>query len=148
MGRATIYHRWPQKHELIAAAFVNVGGDFEPPRTGSVKQDIVAYMYHRIRGARESPLARALPALAAELVSTPGLIETYKERVVRPRRAVLAGILREGIASGELRPDLDVELTIDLLAGVLVYYELLREPMPDDLPERAVDLVWAGISAR
>jgi hypothetical protein len=57
-------------------------------------------------------------------------------------------VLRRGMQSGELRPDLDVEGTMLLLNGPVLMQSLL-DWSPDidieTLPERVVDLVLAGI---
>jgi hypothetical protein len=47
--------------------------------------------------------------------------------VVGPVRALLGEIVRRGIDRGELAPDLDVELAVDLLHGTTVYRILMSE---------------------
>jgi Tetracyclin repressor-like, C-terminal domain len=60
-------------------------------------------------------------------------------------------VLRRGIRSGELRPDIDIELTMALLSGPILVQKVLRwNPALDDvaLPERIVDAVLPTVSAR
>jgi hypothetical protein len=60
-------------------------------------------------------------------------------------------VLRRGVARGELRADLDVELTIDLLTGPWVYRLLISGGDPDALfrldPSGLLDLILGGIAA-
>jgi hypothetical protein len=60
-------------------------------------------------------------------------------------------VLRQAIADGELRADLDVEVAMSVLTGSIVLNRMLRwNPNLDDdtLPERVVDMVLEGIAAR
>ena len=50
-------------------------------------------------------------------VSQPDLYAEYFDRVIMPRRRWLHTVLREGIDSGELRADLDVELAAMAIVG-------------------------------
>jgi hypothetical protein len=58
-------------------------------------------------------------------------------------------VLRRGIASGELRPDTDVELAALLLSAPTTMSSLGFSPRLDavDLAERTVDMVLRGIRA-
>jgi hypothetical protein len=40
--------------------------------------------------------------------------------VVEPRRDVIRSVLRRGIASGELRPDVDPEVALFMLTGAII----------------------------
>jgi hypothetical protein len=77
------------------------------------------------------------------------MLRLYQE-AVEPRREVMRSVLRRGIESGELRADLDVELTVAMLTGPILMQKLLRwHPNLDerDLPGRVVDALLAGLSA-
>jgi Tetracyclin repressor-like, C-terminal domain len=49
----------------------------------------------------------------------PSLIETFRERMVLPERRRIRDTIQQGINRGQIRPDLDVEPTLDLLLGAL-----------------------------
>ena len=76
----------------------------------------------------------------------------FYENLVAPRRAIMAGVLRNGIARGELRRDLDVELAIDAITGPWVYRLLIAGGDTDMAlaiyPERLLDLVLPGMAAQ
>jgi len=60
-------------------------------------------------------------------------------------------VLRRGMASGELRADLDLEAILVLLAAPMIVQRTMRwNPALDtpDLAERVVDAVLAGAAAR
>jgi Tetracyclin repressor-like, C-terminal domain len=69
--------------------------------------------------------------------------------VVEPRREQLRSVLRRGAASGELRPDLDIEVAVLALTGaVLARGKHEASPAEPCFATRVVDEVLRGITAR
>jgi hypothetical protein len=87
-------------------------------------------------------------ALAADAQSDPEIAQALREQWLGPRRAVAAEIIREGIARGELRADLDMAAVLDLVFAP-VYYRLLfsHEPLDEAFAERCIDHVLTGIAS-
>jgi DNA-binding IclR family transcriptional regulator len=68
--------------------------------------------------------------------------------LTRRRREPLVRLLRGAVDRGELVGDLDVELTVDLLAAPFFYRRLVAHAaMPAELPGAVVDHVLAGVRA-
>ncbi len=70
--------------------------------------------------------------------------------MIAPRREKMRQVLRRGISTGELRPDLDLELVMALLTGPVLMQRTWRwHPDLEDasLPAQVVDAVLAGIAA-
>ena len=84
--------------------------------------------------------------MAAEVARRSRLGRLYGQRVIGPRRATFAEALRRGIRRGELPPDTDVELAIDLLVGLLLRRLTGRLGRSDPTPDRAVDVLLAGLA--
>ncbi len=63
--------------------------------------------------------AREFALLLGEGAKFPRLMARYTETVVEPRREVIRSVLRRGVASGELRPDVDVEVALFMLTGAV-----------------------------
>lgn len=60
----------------------------------------------------------------------------------------MAGALRRGIERGDLRPGLDIELALDLLAAPLYYRALFGHArITSQTPADIVDVVLAGPAA-
>jgi hypothetical protein len=85
-------------------------------------------------------------ALTADAQADPDLARALREQWFGPRRAVAAAIIHKGMRDGELRSDLDVEATLDLIFAP-VYYRLVygHQPLSEASAEQSVDQVLHGI---
>jgi AcrR family transcriptional regulator len=152
VGKATLYRRHGSKQELVAEAVRHLNQTIELPDTGAVRADILILARSVQAGAERVEFATFVPRLLAEAVGDPEMHAIFYENLVAPRRAIMAEVLRRGIARGELRPDLDVELAIDVLTGPWVYRLLISGGDATALyradPTELLDLVLGGLAAR
>jgi AcrR family transcriptional regulator len=143
VGKATIYRRWPNKELLVVDALATLTEPPPPVGTGSLRTDLITVLDIVRRWTADSLAGRILPRLLAE--GDPRVLGLFRERIVTPRRFRIAELLRRAVDDGQLRADLDIELTIDLLVGTVVYRQLLRHaPIRHEHIERVVDTVLAG----
>jgi len=144
VGKPTIYRRWPSKPELVLDAVERLAPPFPTADTGDPLTDLRQIVPELIVGLTSSPVARATIALAGDAEMTRRLGEQY----LWPRRAGIAAILHRGIAAGDLRADVDVEMAIDLMLGASVYRWLVTaQPVDADTARRVVDAVWQSMRA-
>jgi AcrR family transcriptional regulator len=149
VGKATIYRRWKSKEALFVEAIGLIALNPEVPDTGSVRDDFEAISGAAVGGMAPEAF-RVLPRLMADAADDPELLEALHAALVRPRRATIATILRRGIERGELRPDLDVELTSDMIIGPLIARVLLSGGDPrvlEGYPMRVWDALARGIAS-
>ncbi len=151
VGKATIYRRWAGKQALVEDAFATLNDELpDVPSGGDVRTRLVE-MLEQIRcRAPVTQSGRILPRILGHGHSHPELVRAFHERVVEPRRERFRVVLREGVGCGELRPDLDIETAVTLLAAPMLYLTWLsgggRPPGPD-AAARIVDLVLTGLAA-
>jgi AcrR family transcriptional regulator len=150
VGKATLYRRYGSKQELVSEAIRHLNQPLDLPDTGTVRADILAVAASVIAGAERVAFANFAPRLLADAAGDPEMHAIFYENLVAPRRAVMGEVLRRGVARGELRADLDVELTIDLLTGPWVYRLLISGGDPDAIrrldPSGLLDLILGGIA--
>jgi tetracycline repressor-like protein len=92
--------------------------------------------------------AASLLPLHGAMAQRPELAHTVREEFLAGRRAALAEVLRRGVERGDLRPDLDVDLALDVLAGSLFYRLLVTgAPLDEQLAESVADLILRGFAA-
>lgn len=149
VGKATIYRRWSNKESMLVDAIARLKGDPPTVPGTSLRDDLVAVL--RPVGTTKSMRAgQIMPCLVSELRRSPELQAVY-HRAMEPRREVLRQVLRTWRDRGELRADLDLDLAAIMLTGpMLAQNVLFLNPnlAREDLPERLVDAVLAGLSPR
>lgn len=145
--KPTIYRRWPSKADLATAALARLQAQELPRATGVTRTDLCATL-HNFQGSLLRPNGMAmLGTLLVEERHTPELIALFRERILKPRRTMLSTILEQAQQRGELRPDVDIDVAVNMLVGSYYARYLTGEGVPDDWPERIVAIVWAGIVA-
>jgi AcrR family transcriptional regulator len=148
VGKATIYRRWPNKEALLVDAVATMKGPLPTPAGQSVRDDLIML----VTAARSRPAERygkVTACLLPDLVRDPSLYDTY-QAVVEPRREIMRQVLQRGVAEGELRADLDVELTLLMLSGPSMMQNMLKwnPHVPDEgFAESLVDAVLRGAAA-
>jgi AcrR family transcriptional regulator len=147
VGKATIYRRWAGKDALLVDAVGSLKGPPPTPAGRSVREDLVRLLGPAGRRP-DQRFARIMSCLGPEVQRSPERYRLY-QGLVEPRREVMREVLRRGVGTGELRPDIDIEVAVTLLTAPLLIQRMLRwHPDLDDasLPERVVDTVLAGLA--
>ena len=148
VGKATIYRRWPNKEELLLAAFGSLKSPLPEPKGVSVRDDLLAMVEVMCADKADPRKARRYALLLGEGEKYPRLMARYKETVVEPRREVMRAVIRHGVETGELRPDTDVEIAMLQLTGAIMAQEKSQAGMlDDDFAARLVDGLLQGLSA-
>jgi AcrR family transcriptional regulator len=148
VGKATIYRRWPGKEELLLDAIAAIKTPLPEPAGRSVREDLTALAEVLCQDAADPRRAREFALLLGEGYKYPRLMARYVETVVEPRREVVRSVLRRGMASGELRPDVDLEAALFMLVGAVVARgKFDPESIPHGYAERVVDELLRGLAA-
>jgi AcrR family transcriptional regulator len=143
-SKQALYRRFTSKSELIADAVLSLGsaGHANPPRTGSLRRDLIAALGGAVRGLERTALAAAMRALVAE--ERDELLARALAAVEESRRRVLRTVLEAARERGELARNRDIELDLDLLLGAAYVRAVIRRvPLDRTLAERIVD-AWLG----
>lgn len=145
VSKATIYRRWPSKERLVLEALNHAIRPFDLIDTGTLRNDLDAYLVELARRMSEGKASDVLPDLIAASVRDPNLRSSLDE-YIRYRRQPLQTILGRGTQRGELAADTDVEVLIDALIGPFVYRRLLsHDPLDDDFVERLLQTVLPAV---
>jgi AcrR family transcriptional regulator len=145
--KATIYKWWSCKALLAMEAYAARTGERIPaPDTGTVERDMQLMLRRTCRVLSDGNIGQTVAGLIAEAQSDPKLAEPFRTTFIGSRRERMITILHRGIERGELREDLDVSATIDLLYGPLWYRLLLRHaPLSPSFADAVVQSVLPGI---
>jgi AcrR family transcriptional regulator len=144
VARTTIYRWWPSKGALAMEGFLDATApDLALPPTESVVADMRGLLRLFARLLR-GKAGRIIRGIIAEGQSDPETIALFMNGFVAPRRAEGRAIVERGIANGELRPDLDVEMVLVALFGPVYTRSLLHEALDDAWVDRLSDFVLSG----
>jgi AcrR family transcriptional regulator len=150
VAKSTVYRRWPGKGELLVDALNTVKGPVLHPPTGTVAQELTWLAEHMRTSWLNTGHGRIMRQLSADGSEQPELYRTFRDRVVAPRQAVTRSIIERGITEGSIRPDVDVDAVIEMLASpVIVAVMGHREAqLTRRHVEFVVETVLAGIAPR
>jgi AcrR family transcriptional regulator len=146
VGKTTIYRRWPNKAAVVMDAFLTlIGPGTRFPESASPVHRIKLQMRLQARFFRSSS-GRMIKALLGEAQFDPELAEAFRERWIEPRREMTRGVLIDAIRKGELRGDLDLAATIDLLYGPIYYrLQIGTGPITEAFTDRILADVLRGL---
>ena len=146
-GKATIYRRWPSRANLLLDTAHRMGLEPALVDTGSLRDDLVQIMTQLGTKLRDTAAGRILPGVIAEAAVNPEMREVLG-RFIRDRRSRPREAVQRGVDRGELPPDTDVELLLDVLGGTVFYREMVSgEPADEPFVERLVDRLLASFGA-
>ncbi|KRT94572.1 TetR family transcriptional regulator [Bacillus glycinifermentans] len=132
VSKATIYKWWSNKAAVVMDSFLSTATARLPvPDTGSTVNDIVTHATNlaMFLTSREGNVITELIG-AGQLDSK--LAEEYRTRFFQPRRLQAKHLLEKGIERGELKENLDIEVSIDLIYGPIFYRLLVTGDEVDD----------------
>jgi AcrR family transcriptional regulator len=147
VGKATIYRRWSNKEALLVDAVASIKGELPTIDGNSVREDLITLL-RSVAKPRNTRAGQIMPCLLNEMQRSAELHGCY-QRITEPRREQMRQVLLRGMAAGELRADLDVEVVMAMLTGPLVAKSLVdwNPGLPrEELPERLVTAVWPAIA--
>lgn len=146
VARSTIYRRWSDTAALCMEALEHLRAPLPTPPGDSVREDLIFLMRALHQILTQTRIGGLIPQLAAEASRRPDLSYTYWTDYLARGSSPFGHTLRRGIAQGQLRGDLGVELVIDLLTGALFKRSLWQLATTEQEICDIVDTVLAGLT--
>jgi AcrR family transcriptional regulator len=146
VSKATIYKWWPNKNRVALEAFLSRSrAEFPGSDSGSALRDFTEQLVAATRFYKSAG-GRMVCQFIAEGQSDPELLTMFRERFLHSRRQAVRELWERGVARGEIRPDLDADLAIDLIFGPMFYRLLVGHGSLDDADAEAmVAAVFRGL---
>jgi AcrR family transcriptional regulator len=142
----SLYRRWKTKEQLVLDALDRqVAQEIPAPDTGDLRSDLIAVV-QSLRLVLQSTVGQALFQMAVATLHHPELCALRQEHW-RQRRAHLQILFDRAIARGEVSPQVDCQLLLEALSGI-VYMRLfvVNEAVDETFPEQIVDLMLSGVN--
>ena len=140
VGKATVYRWWPSKARLVVEAMTE-RYEFEPVSpTGDLRSEVRDLVRRSIDFMVRTPMGHALPQLAADLDDDPDA----KQLLINwlgPNRAAHLAVLYGAAGRTDLPHDVDADLLLDVIAGTVLYRNLLGQEPDERLVEQLTSLI-------
>jgi AcrR family transcriptional regulator len=122
VAKTAVYRRWHSKLEMVLEIVSEVAGQsLTPPDTGSLRGDLELVL-RIINRALAHPLAsQIIPDLLAEAARNPQIAETLQRALRSAQGDVAVRLVGRAVERGELAPDTDPDLAVDLVVGPLYW---------------------------
>jgi len=142
-SKATLYKHWKDKDHLLVEVIERLVIALPAADSGNLQADAVQVLRNMFGDEKKKPFNRVWPKIFGYIANHPEFCSAFNCGILeRSPRHTLVGIIREAMAKGELRQDLDIEFTLDLLAGPLLHHRFLHGSIPTTLPRKVVEAVW------
>jgi AcrR family transcriptional regulator len=147
VSKATVYKWWPSRaHVALDSFFIRTKPTMAVESGASLAEALVGQLDSLLKLFLDPATGSLMREVVALAQTDPDLRAALSSRWLRPRRAIVEGLLRDAIDRGEIRPGTDLPAAMDQLFGPL-YYRLLfgHEPLTASLAATLVDQVLTGL---
>ncbi|OBF11634.1 TetR/AcrR family transcriptional regulator [Mycobacterium sp. ACS4331] len=147
-SKTVLYRRWPDSTALLRDMLLRTATTAIPHAdTGSYREDMLAILRGWI-GLFTGTQAPTLKAIVAAMATDDGLADAFRTEVIGWRKQEMAELLQRGVARGEVRADVPVDIVRELGQSVLWHRLLVTgDPLDDDLAVRLVDDILMPVVA-
>lgn len=143
--KAAIRRRWPVRQSLVVDALASVLVTPPVPDNGCTRCDLTQSARLLAEALHERLPDGALAPLIADCARDPALHRRLIEVLVHPTRHAATVAVERAVGRGDLRPDVDPGLLVDLLASTVYRRALFGDaPAGRDAAGPLVDLLLRG----
>jgi len=144
VGKQTIYRWWPSKGAVIFDSFLALSEEGEGirlPDTGDIEADLKSVMRATVAEFVDPAFEAPIRALNLEIIADPGLTTLYREKLAGPVDEAKKERLRSAQRVGQLAPDADLDLVLEVLYAPLYQRWLHRSgPLTQEYADALVEI--------
>ncbi|MFJ8145490.1 TetR/AcrR family transcriptional regulator [Streptomyces sp. NPDC096094] len=158
VGKQTIYRWWASKADVLLEAFLDLGeravqaaGEeaYAIPDTGDVAADLKLVLRATVDELRDPKFEAPYRALAAEGVVNEQLGREFVTRLLEPSLQLHADRLRAAQDAGQVRPEIDPRIGLELFVSPLAQRWLQHTgPITHAYTDTLVDYALHGLAPR
>ncbi|GAA1103581.1 TetR/AcrR family transcriptional regulator [Nocardiopsis metallicus] len=149
VGKQTIYRWWPSKAAVVFEVFTRLTGaeaGLPLPDTGDLAADLKTVFRATVDEFADPAMDRTTRAFTAEVQHDEEFARAVTERLIQPNSEAVRARLRSGQDAGQLAPDADLDLAVEMLNGPINHRWLLRTgPLTHEYVDRLVGTVLRGL---
>jgi AcrR family transcriptional regulator len=141
VSRTTVYKHYPERSDLLFATVQAIGKSTPESVdiTGNLRADLRTFLGHLATDLRDDGHAK-LMAMMMERAMHDEAVALVRDTFMAEITATFEELIGRGIASGELRNDVDVPLSLASVAGSMIYSRFLADvPIDDDRVDAVIE---------
>ena len=149
-SKATLYRRWTSKPSLVVDAILRTKEALQVPEvdTGNLRDDLVQMACGQ-GGLSDDRSSALMAAMVTALHHDPEFAEEFRTRVIGPKMEISRQICQRARERGEITADLDLDLLVPALAGIVLHRSfVLGEPTDEKTVARVVDEIIVPAATR
>lgn len=140
-SKATLYRRWNSKATLVTEALARTKPVPPVPDTGDLRGDLMA-AFCGMGGLTDHDTTSTLGAVITAVTTDPEFAAEFRKQVVGPKAQASRIVFERARDRGELRDDIDLDIVVPALAGIVLHRLFILGEQPDAaLIERALDQI-------
>ena len=148
VSKPTIYRTWPNAPAVVMAALMESAGAPEPNQHQGSALAALRRQLREIAGTFASRTGRSVTQMIAAADSETELAKAFRHHFILARREEGRRMLTAAVANGELRRELDLDVTLDLLYGPIFFRILVgHAPADERFCDRLLDQLVKGVTA-
>ncbi|MER7774219.1 TetR/AcrR family transcriptional regulator [Streptomyces sp. NPDC096191] len=161
VGKQTIYRWWSSKADVLLEAFLDLGdraaraagaegqATYAIPDTGDLAADLKAVLRGTVDELRDPKFEGPSRALAAEGLVDEQLGRRFVAQLLEPSLQLYVDRLRSAQAAGQVRPDIDPRIGLELFVSPLAQRWLQHTaPISYEYTDTLVDYALHGLAPR
>lgn len=138
----SVRRRYRSKSDLVTTAIDSLRIAELPTPSGDPRADALTVLRDLNHALLHNNAMTLVGSLLAEQARHPALLQAYRDRLVDSRRAALRRALEEGIRTGQLPTDLDLDAATSMLCGALYGQYLTTAGLDADWADRVLEVLW------
>lgn len=148
-NRVLIYRVWDTKLALAAdALFGSMGGAFDVPDTGSLEDDLRAFISQHVERMSGAAYLKGLPGLTVELLNDPERYRWMHARFVQPSEDGYRTILERAHQRGDLAEEVDPRILTRVVSGATTSLAQTGRLSPDAMTDILLRTLLGGLLPR
>jgi AcrR family transcriptional regulator len=141
-SKATLYRRWTSKAALVVESLARMKTTPEVlPDTGDLRSDLIE-AFCGLGGLTDHDTTATFAAVVTAVSTDPEFAAEFRKQVVGPKSQVSRTIFERARDRGQLRSDIDLDIIIPALSGIVLHRVFVLGEQPDAaLIERVIDQI-------
>jgi AcrR family transcriptional regulator len=149
VGKPTIYRSWPNAHAVAMAALIDGVDSAAPAGARAPALEVLRRQLRHIAEVFATRAGRSVGSLLAAAEPETELSKAFRHHFILARREEGRMLLRAAAAQREIRTDLDIEVTLDLIYAPIFYRLLVgHAPLDGRFTDAVLSHALEGLAAR